>query len=464
MASTGAPASLSTAAGHTSSRLGGASTVTLRKIVTMREAALGRFPTNVGMAPQAVAAVGFAVERMGGSAQDAQGSIDAMAKSLYDLHTNGKALPDSIYRLQALSGVSIDSEHGLPKFMNDIAEAVQKLSKIDPAQARFLLQGAGINDATANAMIKYGSGLTDVAIDLAPTDKAIKAAQDLTASFAGAQEAVRSVGSAVAEQLDEPLTKMLDALSTWIEDNKQLEASNIVKWLDGVGERLVAIAEFAKARIDEFDAVVAYLKSSRPAGQVAAIANKFGPQQPGTGEATPIPWGQWWNSTGQFFRNQHTPDFDISAHAGELAPGIDQGAFESRRGKAFSSLGDSGLTIQGQQISRGNPMPVDVVRVAGQGADANSLLGGPIGSGGAPPAGAGLGSGHSSSDGLRARGTPGGGGSGPNVTPQPDDTVQSLRPSTGTAICTYRAGNASPWRWPPQALAAQSETGVRATA
>lgn len=45
-------------------------------------AALGRFATNVGESPQTVAAWGMAVERMGGSAQDAQGSINSMAKAL----------------------------------------------------------------------------------------------------------------------------------------------------------------------------------------------------------------------------------------------------------------------------------------------------------------------------------------------------------------------------------------------
>src|ERR1700733_9268644 len=37
--------------------------------VNSANSALGRFAANAGMAPQAVAAVGFAVERMGGTAQ-----------------------------------------------------------------------------------------------------------------------------------------------------------------------------------------------------------------------------------------------------------------------------------------------------------------------------------------------------------------------------------------------------------
>ena len=316
-----------------------------------------------------------------------------MAKALFDLHTGGK-LPDQIYRLSSLTRMRIDSEHGTAKFFQDIAAAAQKLSRTDPAQTRFLLQGAGINDATANAMIKYGSGLTGVAIDLAPTDKAIKAAQDLAASFSGAQELVRSVGSAVAEQLDEPLAKMLDALSGLIEANKQVMASSIVDGVKAIATGLETFAKFAKQGLDTLGRAEDFLDRTAPPSLLHPLT-------------PPNRWSEWWKSGGDFlksgedFLKRHDP-FDIGAHADELPP------------------------VAGQQVSRGNPLPVDVVRVAGQGADANSFLGGPIGSGGAPPSGAGLGSGHGSSDGVRARGTPGGGGSGPNVTPQPDDTVQSL--------------------------------------
>jgi hypothetical protein len=381
--------------------------------VNRSNSALGRFAKNVGMAPQEVASWSMAAERMGGSAEDAQSSVNSIAKAIFSLNTEGKRIPDEISRLSALSGVTIDLRHGVSKAMADISEAAQKLSRIDPAQTHFLLRGMGIAGSVGNAMIQYGRSTGDTARMLAPSNEAIAAAQDLTASFAGAQEAIRSLGSELAEQIDEPMAKLLDEMSTWIEANKDLDASNIVKWVEGVGERLAAIAKFAKARIDEFDAIYAYLKSSSPAGEVgAAIANRYGPQQQGSGEAVPIPWQQWWKS-GEDFLKRHDP-FDIGAHADELPP---------TDGKQVSAE-PSGLTIAGQQASRGNPLPIDVVRVAGQGADANSLLGGPMGSGSPLPQTPQGGSG--APDSLRARGTPGGGGSEPNVTPQPDDSVQSL--------------------------------------
>jgi hypothetical protein len=202
---------------------------------------------------------------------------------------------------------------------------------------------------------------------------------------------------------------MLAALSDIIEANKALEASEIVEWAKSIGAGLKTFAEVVKQGIDTL-------------GQAEDLLDRTAPPSILQPRMPPLRWSEWWHSSEQFLRN-HNP-LDIGAHADELPPGFDEGAFESRRARAFSSL--PGLTINGQQVSRGNPLPIDVVRGGGSGAGANTLLGGPIGSGGTPPTGAGPGSDHGASGGLRARGTPGGGGSGPNVTPQPDGTVQSL--------------------------------------
>jgi hypothetical protein len=43
------------------------------------------------------------------------------------------------------------------------------------------------------------------------------------------------------------------------------------------------------------------------------------------GHSVPIPWEQWRQNKEKFF--------DIGARAGELPPGFDEGAFESRRGQ-----------------------------------------------------------------------------------------------------------------------------------
>jgi hypothetical protein len=94
------------------------------------QTSLGRFSEGLGESPQFVSEWGMAVQRMGGSAADAQATIATMSKALFDLHHNGKALTE-VYRLASAAGRAIDTEHGLPKFMNDMAAAAQQLAKTD---------------------------------------------------------------------------------------------------------------------------------------------------------------------------------------------------------------------------------------------------------------------------------------------------------------------------------------------
>ena len=281
--------------------------------------------------------MGYAVERMGGTAQDAQASIDAMSRSLYKLHTQGQALPAEIYRLSSLSGMKIDTEHGVTKFLDDIAAAAQKLSQTDMTQAHYLLSGAGINDATANAMIKFGAGFSEVGKSLAPTKDAIKAAQDLTEQFARAQESIQSLGNSITTQLDPPLSKALGEFSNWVAANKELVATDISTWVDNQVKSLEGFENLPWAKI------------TADAQKLADVLNTInkGSEILGGAVRGDTTHGNFWELFGPGVGNdlgnpfdwlkKHNP-FDISAHAGELPPEIDEGAFESRRAKAQAAL------------------------------------------------------------------------------------------------------------------------------
>ena len=64
-------------------------------------AAVGRFAQNIGSTPAQVVGWEQAVERMGGTAQDADKSLDALSKALFDVHNMGKTLPPELYRLSS---------------------------------------------------------------------------------------------------------------------------------------------------------------------------------------------------------------------------------------------------------------------------------------------------------------------------------------------------------------------------
>jgi hypothetical protein len=295
-------------------------------------AAVGRFGQNIGASPQIVYGWEKAVERMGGTADEAAGSLNSIANALWQVHNMGQPLPHELYRLQAgmgeIAATHFDTEHGVVAFMNDVAAQAQKLAAIDPQSAFRLLTGAGISEATANTMIKYGAGMgayaDSIARAVAPTKEAIEDAQHLQDAWGRVRATVDGIGNDAIPALDQALTPLLGKMADFLQRFRDAEKS---------------------------------------------------PE----GHSVPIPWGEFWNKTKNFF--------DIGAHGAELPPGgaspdFDESAFESRRGRALS-----GLQVDGHDVSRANPIPVDIVRTsaAAPAGDGNGFLGGPIGSGGPLP-------------------------------------------------------------------------------
>lgn len=200
--------------------------------LTQADAALGRFSRNLNESPQTVAAWGMAAERMGGSAEATAGSFERIGKSLYDLHRNGAMLPKEFSQLQALTGKNIDTNHGVERFLRDTSAALKAMNAIDPSQAHFLAQGIGIDDATANVMIKYGSaigGYIDQIKKLSPSDDAIKAAQELQNNWNILQQTAVSLANTVLGTLGPTLSDLLKQMTDWVTKNQDWINSGIVE-------------------------------------------------------------------------------------------------------------------------------------------------------------------------------------------------------------------------------------------
>ena len=310
---------------------------------TEAAASLGRFAQNIGAMPEQVVGWEAAVERMGGTAEDANKSLNAMSKALFDVRNMGQPLAPELYRLQAgfgeIAATRFDTGHGVVPFMDDIAAQAKKLAEVDPQGAFRLLQGAGISDSVANTMIKYGSGMSayvdSIGNSIAPTKEAIKSAQDLQDKWEQVKQTIQGIGNDSLPALDTALSPILNHMNAFLQKMRDAEKAT-------------------------------------------------------TGHATPIPWGDWFSNTKRFFENESLPAignfFEWSAHGAELP-----------QGRASTGLsGEHSLKVHGQDLSSSNPLPVDVVRNSiitpgGQGngnyGDSTSLLGGPMGSGGQAPAG-----------------------------------------------------------------------------
>lgn len=196
------------------------------------DASLGRFSANLNQSPQTIAAWGMAAERMGGSAEATAGSFERIGKALYDLHRNGQLLPKEFSQLQALTGKRIDTEHGVDRFLRDTASALKAMNAIDPTQAHFLAQGMGIDDATANVMIKYGDAIgayLDQIKKLSPSNDAIKAAQQLQDQWNTLQQTAVSLANVVLEKLGPTLANLLQQMTDWLAKNQDWIKSGIVE-------------------------------------------------------------------------------------------------------------------------------------------------------------------------------------------------------------------------------------------
>ncbi|ASW06307.1 phage tail tip lysozyme [Rhizobium sp. 11515TR] len=235
------------------------------------DAALGRFSRNLTTSPQTLYAWGAAAERVGGSNEATAATFERIGKALYDLHRNGQALPKEYAQLQALTGMNIDRDHGIDKFLQDTAAALQRLNQIDPSQVHFIAQGMGIDDATANVMIKYGSAIgayIDQLKKLAPQNDAIKAAQDLQEKWATLQQTAVNLANTILDRLGPQIADLLSKMTDWISKNGDWINSGIVKavgefadylksidW-NAVGQGLKEFGNDAKAVADALGGVV----------------------------------------------------------------------------------------------------------------------------------------------------------------------------------------------------------------
>ncbi len=195
------------------------------------DAALGRFSRNLNTSPQTLYAWGAAAERVGGSNEATAATFERIGKALYDLHRNGQALTKEYAQLQALTGMNIDRDHGVDKFLQDTAAALQRLNQIDPSQAHFIAQGMGIDDGTANLMVKYGSAIgayIDQLKKLAPQNDAIKAAQELQEKWVTLQQTAVSLANAILNTLGPRIADVLTKMTDWINKNQDWINSKIV--------------------------------------------------------------------------------------------------------------------------------------------------------------------------------------------------------------------------------------------
>ncbi|MDF3169532.1 MAG: hypothetical protein E5X23_09425 [Mesorhizobium sp.] len=243
----------------------------MRKL-TNADASLGRFASSLGESPQRIAAWEHAAERFGGSADATASTLERVNKQLYNLNKNGEALPREFSQLQAWTGMRIDPNHGLDRYLSDVAAALQRLHQIDAGAAHNVAQALGIDPATEQLMYKMGRNIDDylgrLEKSLSPTNEAIQSAQKLQASWAELLQHLIALANAIYDKLGPVLVEAADKMTAWIEKNQDWIRTGIVdavkKFIDflekidwhAVGTGMQNFATGAKEVVDGVGGIV----------------------------------------------------------------------------------------------------------------------------------------------------------------------------------------------------------------
>lgn len=214
--------------------------------LTTADAVLGRFASALGESPQRLNAWENAAERFGGSAGATASTLEAVNKQLFDLNHNGQALPTAFSQLQAWTGMSINPNQGLDKYLTDVSAALQRLHQTDPSSAHNIAQQLGIDAGTEQLMYAMGSDidnyLSKLEKSLSPSDKAIQAAQQLYERWVALKQEAIHLGNVIMERLGPVLVDIIDKMSRWIDKNGEWINQRIVGAITDLADALPGIA------------------------------------------------------------------------------------------------------------------------------------------------------------------------------------------------------------------------------
>lgn len=201
--------------------------------LTNADASLGRFASSLGESPQRIAAWENAADRFGGSADQTATTLERVNKQLYNLNKNGEALPREFSQLQAWTGMRIDPNHGLDRYLSDVSAALQRLHQIDASAAHNVAQALGIDPATEQLMYKMGSGIDSylgkLEKSLSPSNQAIEVAQKLQASWNEMLQRIIALANTIYDRLGPVLVDATEKMTAWIDKNQDWIRTGIVE-------------------------------------------------------------------------------------------------------------------------------------------------------------------------------------------------------------------------------------------
>jgi hypothetical protein len=195
-------------------------------------AATGRLAHNIGETSSELSAFGRMIERNGGNADAAMGSLKGFSDQITRLNTLGQGSPELFNFLGTIGGEA--GEGPLATFMK-FAEWAER-HKDNPQLVNLIGTQGGFDQGTINEAMK---GRVQVLKDLAEASRgAIDPAQvrtltDLQKAWIGLDQAIEKTGRDILTDAAPAVTSIMTAATDWIERNQKLA--------DSLGEIATAI-------------------------------------------------------------------------------------------------------------------------------------------------------------------------------------------------------------------------------
>jgi hypothetical protein len=215
--------------------IAGAGVAAFARDVMNTGAATGRMAQMVGMATEDLSAFGRMIERNGGSAEGAIGSVKSFADQVARLNMFGEGSDDFQLFVGTIGATGMDWIHSYFKF----AEFVEK-NKLSPQNASVLGEKGGLGPDLISEALK---GREQVEKDFAGaktgaiTDAQSAAMRRMQESWVTLDQAIEKTGRDIVTDVEPAFTEFANSTSGWIEKNQ--------KFADSLGKILTALSGLA---------------------------------------------------------------------------------------------------------------------------------------------------------------------------------------------------------------------------
>lgn len=206
-------------------------------------AALDRLSKNLGLSVGTISAWSNATEKLGGSAQGLQGTLDMMSKSQTQLALTGES---SLIPYMSALGVSLADVNGKARPVTDILlDLSDRFSHMDRTAANNLGRMMGIDQGTMNLLLQ---GRKELELEIARqkeqtavTKEQAAQAQKFQTQIAGIKQQFQALGRTLlmeATPYIEKLFNLLESFAEWAQTHQQF----IADFLKVLAVGLAAIA------------------------------------------------------------------------------------------------------------------------------------------------------------------------------------------------------------------------------